>query len=277
MDRLLLMDGNPLDRQQTAVAGGSRSPGMVYEDMLVNLFPDMQVDRVNAAEPGDVLPANTALADYDGLVIAGSSLHAYDGTPEITRQIDLARAFGETGKPVLGSCWGLQIAVLAAGGDIRRCDKGRELIFSRDIALTAEGRAHFLFTGKPDSFDAPCIHLDEVSVLPDGAVVLASNDHSHVQAATFTMGKSIFSGVQYHPEFDLRHLADLVHLYADMMNEEHFDSDAERVAYHDKLRALSARPSDGELADALAVDAWILEDRKRGAEVINWVGHYRSA
>ncbi len=276
MDRLLLMDGNPLDRQQAAVAGGSRSPGMVYEDMLVSLFPDMQVDRINAAEPGDVLPANTALDDYDGLVIAGSSLHAYDATPEITRQIDMARAFGETGKPVLGSCWGLQIAVLAAGGDIRRSPNGRELIFSRDITLTPEGREHFLYSGKPDAFDAPCIHLDEVSVLPEGTVVLASNDHSRVQAATFTMGKSEFTGVQYHPEFDLRHLADLVRLYADMMNDEHFESDAERIAYHGKLEGLSTSPVAGELADALEVDEWILDDSKRGAEIINWVGHYRS-
>ncbi|MEM6512289.1 MAG: type 1 glutamine amidotransferase [Pseudomonadota bacterium] len=276
MDRLLLMDGNPLDRQQTALAAGSRSPGMVYEDMLVRLFPELQIDRVNAAEPGDALPPGTALSDYDGLVIAGSSLHVYDGTPEITRQIDMARAFGETGKPVLGSCWGLQIAVLAAGGAVQRSPNGRELIFSRGIRLTDEGRDHYLFTGKPDAFDAPCIHLDEVTTLPTGAAVLASNDHSDVQAATFTMGSSEFSGVQYHPEFDLRHLADLVRLYADMMNDEHFESDAERLAYHQKLEALSRQPEAGALATSLQLDEWILHEGKRGAEVINWVRHHRA-
>ena len=276
MDRLLLMDGNPVERQQAAIAGGSRSPGMVYEDMLVSLFPDIRVDRVNAAEAGDVLPDGTALGDYDGLVIAGSSLHAYHGTPEITRQIDMAKAFGETGKPVLGSCWGLQIAVLAAGGDIRPSPNGRELIFSRDIHRTEAGREHFLFADKAETFDAPCIHLDEVSVLPEGSIVLASNEHSDVQAATFTMGRSEFSGVQYHPEFDLRHLADLVRLYDDMMNEEHFGSDAERLAYHEKLEALSADPQAGDIADTLGVDEWILDESKRGAEVINWVERYRT-
>ncbi len=276
MNRLLLMDGNPAELQQAAVAAGSRSPGMVYEDTLASLFPDLRVDRVNAAEPGDVLPDGTSLADYDGLVIAGSSLHAYNGTPDITRQIDMARAFGETGRPILGSCWGLQIAALAAGGDVRRSPRGRELIFSRDIRLTDAGGEHVLFADKATVFDAPCIHLDEVSVLPEGGVVLASNEHSEVQAASFMLGKSEFSGVQYHPEFDLRHLADLVRQYDTMMNEERFGSDVERLAYHEKLEALNAEPRAGDLAESLGVDEWILDERKRGAEIVNWVEQVRT-
>ena len=272
MPRLLLLDGNTVERQEAAVARGTRSPGMVFEETLAAHFPDIGVDRVNAAEPGDILPDGVTLADYDGLVIGGSGLHAYDDVPEVTRQIDLVRAFAEFGRPILGCCWGLQIAVIAAGGAVARNPAGREIVFARKVTLTAAGRAHPMFAGKPAMFDAPCIHFDEVTGLPPGATLLCSNQHSQVQGAAFRLGQSVVWGVQYHPEFDLKHLGDILRVFGDAMIEEgFFRDDAERWEYGRALIRLAAEPGQWSIAWRLGINDEIVKDELRNAEVINWV------
>jgi GMP synthase (glutamine-hydrolysing) len=247
---------------------------MVFADTLAIHFPDVDVDRVNAAEPGDILPQGRDLADYAGLVVGGSGLHAYDDKPEVTRQVELVRAFGDTGGPILGCCWGLQIAVIAAGGSVRRSPNGREIVFARKVTLTDKGRAHPLYAGKPAVFDAPCIHLDEVESLPPAATLLCSNHHSEVQGATFALGRSEVWGVQYHPEFDLRHLADILRLFGEtMIDEGFFGNDAERWEYGRALIRLAANPDQWSIAWRLGINEEIVNDELRNAEVINWVRH----
>ncbi len=268
------MEGNTLARQREAAARGVRSPGGVYLDTLEQLFPAIHFDVVNAAEVGDILPPGASLSDYAGLVVGGSSLHVYDPQPEVTRQIDLVRSFAETGKPILGSCWGLQVAVVAAGGEVAPNRKGREIVFARKITLNALGRAHPFLEGKPVTFDAPCIHYDEVTTLPPGAVILCSNYHSEIQGAVVPLGKSEVWAVQYHPEFDLGQIHDMVNQYGDAMIEDGFFEDGSaRAAYQDKLRRLADDPANRSLRWQLGVNEEILDDRIRSAEIGNWVRH----
>ena len=56
----------------------------------------------------------------------------------------------------------------------------------RDIQLTPEGHGHPLYAGKPNVFDGYISHVDEVTHLPPGAVLLASNAYTRVQAAAVT-------------------------------------------------------------------------------------------
>ncbi len=66
-----------------------------------------------------------------------------------------------------------------------------------------------------DVFDAPCIHDDEIESLPCGSTLLCSNAHSDVQGALIPVERSLVWGVQYHPEFDLNHLAGIIRLYGE--------------------------------------------------------------
>ncbi len=63
------------------------------------------------------------LESYDGVAFTGSSLDVFDDIPEVTRQIELARAVFATGTPLFGSCWGLQVMSVAAGGTVCRNPK----------------------------------------------------------------------------------------------------------------------------------------------------------
>ena len=151
--------------------------------------------------------------------MTGSALNIYNGGAPVTRQIELAKAVFAAGVPFFGSCWGLQVAVTAAGGEVRANPRGREFGFARRILLTEAGEAHRLFAGKPATFEAPTVHRDEIASLPSNAVTLATNDMG-LQAAAFTHGLGTFWGVQYHPEYDYLDIAAAAERYGTTLVRE---------------------------------------------------------
>jgi GMP synthase (glutamine-hydrolysing) len=272
MTRLLLLEGNPADRLALARERGVRWSSEIYAEAIAAHFPALDCDVAFAAEPGAVLPDGRDWADYAGLVVTGSALHAYDREAAVTGQIAMLVAAVQHGLPVFGSCWGLQIAVIAAGGDVARSPRGREVGFARKIVATQAGRAHPMFANKGPVFDAPCIHYDEVTRLPAGATLLAANAHSAVQAALIPLGRSTVWAVQYHPEYDLAQIAQLNRLDQDDMIAQGFFADRAAIAaYNDKLEALHADRQRGDLAWQLGIDDDILDDRRRAAEIIAWI------
>ena len=276
MKRILMMEGNTLKARTKAAELNVRNAGQVYSDAVKAHFPDLEIDTVNAADEGEVPPHGRALTSYDGLIIGGSGLHAYGQTFAVTNQIKMLEDFAQTGKPILGSCWGLQIAVMAAGGKVELSPNGREIGIARKVELTEAGRAHPFMAGKPNVYDAPCIHYDEVSQLPDNATLLSSNAHSAVQAAIVPVGQSEVWAVQYHPEFDLPQLGMLLRLYEDNMYEQGFLRDRKEFEeYHSLISRLAANPQDKSAAWRLGVDSDITDDTIRRAEIINWVNHVR--
>lgn len=272
MTRLLLMEGNTADKRARAAELGVRSSSEIYALAILAHFPDFDLDVVNAADADWAIPGGRSFADYDGFVVTGSSLHAYDREFAVTNQIAMLRDAAEAGLPVFGSCWGLQIAVMAAGGQVEYNPRGREVGFARKIVRTAAGADHPMFAGKGAVFDAPCIHYDEVTRLPDNATLLASNAHSVVQAAVVPVGRSEVWAVQYHPEFDIAQLVQLYTLYADDMIAQGFFSDRAALdAYVKVLTGLAAAPQDAGLAWQLGVDEDITDDSRRRAEILNWI------
>src|SRR5580693_355861 len=213
--RILVIDGNVAEiraRQRTALGYDS---GTGYANVLRRIDASLRVDILAAAD-GVALPAGVALGSYDGVTITGSALNVYRGGPPVTRQVELAKAVFEAGVPFFGSCWGLQVAVTAAGGEVRANPCGREFGFARRVLLSDDGRKHALFAGKPAAFEAPTIHRDAVSTLPAGAVTLASNDFG-IQALAFTHGRGTFWGVQYHPEYDYQDIAAAAERYGEIL------------------------------------------------------------
>lgn len=272
MPRLLLMEGNTAAKRAMGKKLGVRSSSEIYALAIRSHFPDMELAVVNAADEDWSIPDGRQLTDFDGLVVTGSSLHAYDTDFSVTNQIAMIADAGTAGLPIFGSCWGLQIAVMAAGGLVEYSQKGREVGFARKIVPNTAGQMHPMFRGKTGAFDAPCIHYDEVTRLPEGATLLASNAHSVVQAASIALGKSEVWAVQYHPEFDIQQLVQLYTLYADDMIQQGFFSDRSALeAYVAMLSTLAANPVDMGLAWQLGIDDDITDDRRRRLEIINWI------
>jgi GMP synthase (glutamine-hydrolysing) len=117
--RLLVIEGNTAASCAEQIAAGGTASGEGYAELLRKLAPGATVDICRPADGEVALPAGLALEAYDGAAITGSSLHVYNGGPAVERQIALVRAVLAAGVPVFGSCWGLQVLTVAAGGSVR--------------------------------------------------------------------------------------------------------------------------------------------------------------
>ncbi|MFQ5936062.1 MAG: type 1 glutamine amidotransferase [Acidiferrobacterales bacterium] len=272
--RFLVIDGYHRDGREELKVGGATPAGELYAGMLKKCSPESIVDIVYPTDPGVSLPQGTSLTSYDGIAWTGSSLTIYEDDPRVTPQIELAKAAFEAGVPSFGSCWAAQIAVVAAGGQVAANPRGREMGIARKISLTTEGRAHPLYTGKTNVFDAFISHEDEVTHLPPGAVLLASNAFTTVQAIAVTHKGGSFWALQYHPEYDLYELARLTYCRIDrLIKKGFFPSREAALDYVDKLETLHADPGRQDLAWLLGVDADVMNEDVRRVEVRNWIEH----
>ncbi len=270
--RLLVIEGNSPQTTAEHVAAGGVPSSKGYSDLLRELLPGAEVDICYPGDPTAVLPEGVSLAGYDGIAITGSSLHIYNGGPEVMRQVDLVRTALATGTPLFGSCWGLQVIVAAAGGSVRKNPKGREIGFGRGIRLTEAGRKHPMYVGKLDVFNAPTVHLDEVEMLPPGATVLAANAVSDVQSTEIHTNGSTAWAVQYHPEYPLRELAAIVRrIGTRLIGEGFFADETGMKSFAQDLDALDGDPGCKRLSWLHGVSKNVLDKKLRVSEVANWI------
>ncbi len=270
--RFLVVDGYSREGREDLSAGGATTAGELYARMLKGCLPDAVVEIVCPADPGAGLPQGAAIAQYDGIAWTGSSLTVYADDPKVTPQIDFAKAAFKAKIPSFGSCWAAQIAAVAAGGLCAANPKGREMGFARKIRLTPEGRGHPLYSGKKSVFDAFISHDDEVTHLPPGGLLLASNDYTQVQSLAVTHEGGVFWGLQYHPEYDLHELARLCYCRKQKLVDRDFFRDLDAAQdFVDELEALHQDPGRKDIAWRLGIDEDVMSEDIRRAEVRNWI------
>jgi GMP synthase (glutamine-hydrolysing) len=269
--RILVIDGNVAEIRARQIAALGYASGTGYARVLKRIDSSLQVDIVKGAEGEPQFPDGVALENYDGVTMTGSALNIYHGGPAVTHQIELVKAVFAAGVPFFGSCWGLQVAATAAGGEVRANPRGREFGFARRILLTDAGREHPLFAGKAAGFEAPTVHRDEIAALPAGATVLAANDFG-VQAACFTSGRGTFWGVQYHPEYDFLDIAAAAERYGETLVTEGMFRDLPALAaFAAELRILQKNPSDAPLVWKHGLGPAMRSETLRLLEIRNWL------
>jgi GMP synthase (glutamine-hydrolysing) len=269
--RNLVIDGNLAEIRARQIAALGYDSGNGYAQVLRRIDPALHIDVVTAADREPGFPPGAGLESYDGVTMTGSALNIYNGGAPVTRQIELAKAVFAAGVPFFGSCWGLQVAVTAAAGEVRANPRGREFGFARRIVLSDAGREHRLYAGKPAVFEAPTIHRDEIACLPPEAKILAVNDFG-VQAATFTHGRGTFWGVQYHPEYDYVDIAAAAERYGQtLITEGMFRDQPALSAFAADLRALQSNPADSSLLWKHGLGPAMRNEALRLLEIRNWL------
>jgi GMP synthase-like glutamine amidotransferase len=146
---------------------------------------------------GDELPQG--FEGFDGLVVLGGPQSATDDdatSPELVGVRALLRQALDQDFPTLAICLGAQLLAQVGGGTVRPGVDGPEvgatLVAKRDAA-----DADPVFGPLPLSPDVIQFHHDEISQLPDGATLLASNPFYANQA--FRVGRHVY-GLQFHIE-----------------------------------------------------------------------------
>lgn len=198
--RILISEGNEQADREVFTRSNGCAPSEMFDRMFKRIRSDIQTEILLTTDAGHY-PAHP-LEYYDGILFTGSNSSIYRMTEGTRRQIDFARDAFASGTPMFGVCWGLQLATVAAGGDVQpsqAMDCRCEAPFAFGIALTDVGRDHPMHTGRPSIFDTFGFHSDQVVRLPAGAAVTARNHH-FIQAMEIIGPRSVFWGVQFHPE-----------------------------------------------------------------------------
>lgn len=251
-----------------------KSAGETYAATLSQMAPHAAIEIVAPAdadarryEPGE-------LAAFDAVFFTGSPMHVYHQTPAVDRVLSFMRAVFAAGVPSFGSCAGLQIAVAAAGGRVRKMPDRIEAGIARRITATDAGRDHPLLAGRAPAWDAAAIHGDEVADLPPGSSLLASNAVTRVQAAEIVFDRGTFWGVQYHPELSLAEIASALRGQAgDLVDAGLAEDEAAVADQATRLDNLDARPEHRPYRWALGVDGELAEEANRRREISNFLAH----
>jgi len=270
---ICIINGYPKSSRDKLDAADVAQAHDLYIAFLKKYVPSAQIDLLFIADLGTTLPGGANLTSYDGYIWTGSDLTIYHhDEPRVTRQIEFSQALYEAGPPQYGSCWGVQMAAVAAGGEVKHNPKGREWGVAPAIRQTEAGRHSLLLKGKPAQFSGFVMHLDEVTRVPADGQLLAVGEHAHVQALAVTHGKGTFWATQYHPEYNLYEMARLIAARAQPLVNEGFFPDVEAVMAHvADLKALHNDPSNPALREKLGIDDTILDDHIRQQELRNWI------
>ncbi len=150
-----------------------------------------------AIDTGDSLP--TAIGDTTHVIHTGSALCAMDDAPFMSRTLEYIKALADAGVAQMGICYGHQLLCRALAGDkaVRKSPKGLEAGW-RDVHFTDDAQR---VPGASGTERVWQYHYDEVVELPAGSEILATGEHSRIQAWLNT-SRRIF-GTQFHPEVTL--------------------------------------------------------------------------
>lgn len=203
MPNILVVDSDSPNKNAEYIAAGEPTTGNQYAYVLKRIRADVITTVIEPYE-GDEIPD---LSTFDGVVFTGSGVAWNTDDPRAEPLAAVMRATFKAGRPAIGSCNGMQLAASVLGGSTGESPNGREDGIAKGIHMTKAGKGHPMLAGRVDGYGVPCVHRDEVLQLPEGAVLLATNDHSEVQAFAYEKDGVDFWGMQYHPELSCETVA----------------------------------------------------------------------
>ena len=218
MKKLLIVEGNLREENQSFSEVGIQTHTQSLQDSLNHYSKDLQYDVVNPSSDDSLETVKNKLLNYDGLIWGGSSLNIYNDTPEIRRQIEFMKECQKKVKNILAICWGMQVAVTAAGGEVKKAD-GSHIGIANEITINENGLNHPIYKNKEKKFNSPAFNFDEVKTLPQNAICLASNKINKVQSLNFKVNETNVWGLQYHPEITYEKMISLIEFRKDRLIE----------------------------------------------------------
>jgi GMP synthase-like glutamine amidotransferase len=219
--KLCILDNDHLD---AAAQARWHSYGRMSERLLRAAGADGEID-VFVARDGQ-FPHDWAA--YDAVVLTGSRADAFGDDAWVQRLREHISERLAAGQRLLGICFGHQLIAHCLGAPVGRAAAGWGVGRVRYEWLgggglgDAQGHIHLLAS-----------HQDQVLALPEGARLLARNDHCPV--AAFAVDQQVLC-IQPHPEFDADYSAYLLETRRERFGEAlHQQAQAALRPEHDGL------------------------------------------
>ena len=257
---LLIVEGNTKEENINFNKAGCVPQSQNFESHIKNLQPDCEIDIIEPGNERAVSKILSSLKKYDGVVLTGSTLRVETESNEVKKHIEFTKKLFENERKIFAACWGLQIAVKAAGGKCRVAPKGAHVGIAHDIQLTDEGKKHKLFKSKPHKFTAPAFNYDEVEIPPKNSILLATNKINKFGALYFTIGRSEIWGLQYHPEIPYDYMIKLIKHRSRAMIKKNVFKDQNEIGQH---------------INSIEKAKITLSDELRTLELKNWLEYIR--
>ena len=207
---ILICEGNTPEEGKIFQDAGIPTHTESLKESLAYYNQNLKIDVLNPClelNYNEVIPK---LKTYDGLIWGGSSLNIYNDNQEIRRQISFMKECFKNVKKILAICWGMQVAVTAAGGQVKKGINGSHIGIANNIEITDEGLNNPLYINKDNKFNSPAFNFDEVVTIPTDAIQLASNKINRIQGLNFKSGVSEIWGLQYHPEITYEKMINII-------------------------------------------------------------------
>ena len=226
---LLIVEGNLKSENDNFKNSGIQTHAESLKESLAYYSKDLNIDVFNPCSEKNFDKILPTLKKYDGMIWGGSSLNIYNDCIEIKQQISFMRECFKKINKILAICWGMQVAVTAAGGEVKKSIKGAHIGIANNIKINQKGLKHPLYRSKNQKFNSPAFNFDEVVKLPTGATYLASNNINKVQSIHFKSGVSDVWGLQYHPEITYHKMITLINFRKDKLiyNRKCFNNEKE--------------------------------------------------
>ena len=145
---LLICEGNTPEEGRIFQDVGIPTHTQSLKESLAYYNQNLKIDVLNPCLELDLSEIVPKLNKYDGLIWGGSSLNIYNDTPEIRRQISFMKECFKNVNKILAICWGMQVAVTAAGGEVKKGTKGSHIGIANDVELTNNGLNNLLYKDK---------------------------------------------------------------------------------------------------------------------------------
>ncbi len=232
MKKILIVEGNLKEENQQFTNVGIKTHTESLKDSISYFTTDLEIDVANPSSDPNIFENLKNLNEYDGLIWGGSSLNIYNNTIEIRRQIDFMKECQNKLKKMLAICWGMQVAVTAAGGEVKKCEKGTHRGIAHKIKINESGLKHALYKDKNNDFNTPAFNFDEVSKIPENSIILSSNSINSIQGLNFKIKDCDIWGIQYHPEISYDKMIRLIHFRTDRLIDKKAFKDQNEINNH---------------------------------------------
>ena len=258
MKKILIVEGNLKEENQDFIDAGIPTHTESLKESISYFTNNLDIDVANPSSDQDISEKVKDLNKYDGLIWGGSSLNIYNDTIEIRRQLDFMKECQKKIKKILAICWGMQVAVTAAGGVVKKCDKGSHRGIAYNIEINQYGANHQIYKDKQKKFNTPAFNFDEVVTVPEGATILSSNQINNIQGLNFKTNSSNVWGIQYHPEIPYEKMIRLIHFRKERLLEKKAFKSGDEIVTHVKSIEDEISNSNKEL---------------RMKELYNWINY----